>query len=51
MMDPNYVKKFFATQVKDAIESTIKEFLQDLRSGMTLGEIEAKWEQKKQQTV
>ena len=50
-MDPNYVKKFFATQVKDAIDSTIKDFLEDLRSGMTVGEIEAKWEKKQQQNI
>ncbi len=46
-MDPNYVKKFFATPVKNAVDATIKEFLQDLRSGMTLREIEEKWEKKK----
>ena len=50
-MNPNYVRKFMATQVKNAVDTTIKEFLQDLRSGMTLREIEEKWEKKKQLNV
>ena len=45
-MNPNYVKKFFATQINNAIEKTIKEFLNDLRSNSTIREIEEKWEKK-----
>ncbi len=45
-MNPNYVRKFFATQVKHGIDETIKEFLKDLKSGMTHREIEDKWEKR-----
>ena len=45
-MDPNYLKKFFATQIQHAVEETIKEILRDLRSGMKIPEIEKKWAQK-----
>lgn len=45
-MNPNYVRKFMATQIKNAIDATIKEFLNDLKSGMTLTGIQNKWQKK-----
>jgi hypothetical protein len=50
-MDPNYVKKFFATQVKHGVDETIKEFLDDLKGNMNLQEIEEKWEKRLHQKV
>jgi hypothetical protein len=34
------------TQIKNAIDATIKEFLDDLESGMTTDQIKEKWEKK-----
>jgi hypothetical protein len=35
-----------ATQVKKAIDATIKEFLDDLKSGMASSQIQEKWKQR-----
>ena len=43
-MNPNYVRKFMATQIKKAIDATIQEFLDDLKSGITTSQIQEKWE-------
>lgn len=48
-MNPNYVRKFMATQIKNAIDATIKEFLNDLKSGMISSQIQEKWEKKLKQ--
>lgn len=45
-MNRNYVRKFMATQITNAIDATIKDFLKDLKSGITLSQIQEKWEEK-----
>ncbi|MHA2039787.1 MAG: hypothetical protein ACW98X_25505 [Promethearchaeota archaeon] len=35
-----------ATQIKNAVDATIKEFLNDLKSGMKIPDIQNKWEKK-----
>ncbi len=45
-MNPNYARKFMATQIKNAVGATIKEFLDDLKSGMIISKIQHKWEKK-----
>ena len=45
-MNRNYARKFMATQIKNAIDATIKEFLDGLKSGMPSSQIQEKWEKK-----